>query len=184
MNQVRYRALELLWRQQAVPREAAQIRSTWDGLSSDDIRASPRLLGSLFAMISSLVLLVSVIQYVCLRLYLSYHCSASFCSHATLSTEFFSRHCREYQQFTQGTRSLGSGRFLHHYEHRVACLSLEIVGCHLRQCHVGWSRHDGDLLHVDTLILPQTWMHVFRDGSLAEGTLMGLLLLGWATGLQ
>ena len=40
------------------------------------------------------------------------------------------------------------------------------------------------LLHFDMLILPQTWMNVFCDGSLAKGTLMGLLLLGWAAGLH
>jgi hypothetical protein len=36
LNEVRYRALELLWRQQLIPREVAQIRSTSDRVIRDN----------------------------------------------------------------------------------------------------------------------------------------------------
>jgi hypothetical protein len=36
LNDVRYRALELLWRQQLIPREVAQIRSTSDRVIRDN----------------------------------------------------------------------------------------------------------------------------------------------------
>jgi Proteolysis_6 C-terminal len=36
LNEARYRSLELLWRQQCIPREVAQIRSTSDRVIRDN----------------------------------------------------------------------------------------------------------------------------------------------------
>ena len=143
----------------------SSILRDWNGnqvedslrLSSDDIRASPRLLGYLFSMIASAVMLVSVLQF--------YRREEDFddAYHAQDNAD------PEREYFVTST-----GVVLRWKLWGAVYMSSFGAGINLFIL----------LVHFDTMCFPHTWLSFFRDGSLAERNLQLFLILLWAAGVH
>jgi len=123
-------------------------------LSTDDIRASPRLLGYLFAMIASAVMLVSVVQF--------YRETPVEVSRTTATFD-----SRQYFQTVRGVVLVWK---------LWGAVSIAAAGCLVNLLTI--------LVHFDLFFFPKTWIRIFRDGSLAERNYIIGLIVFWIAGLH
>lgn len=145
-------------------------------LSTTDIRASPRLVGYLFALVASTVMLVSV---------------AKFYQTRNVVGGVNSNHHYNVGNNTNTRTPTTAQEQVHHIHPRVflsgfdqtvyrwkfwgsVIVAATGVGVNLLIM----------LVHFDTIFFPRLWFHIFRDGSRGEGTLLIMLLVFWAAGLH
>lgn len=125
-------------------------------LTSDDIRASPRFAGYVFSMIAAAVLLVSAVQ---------------FYRQDTLVDEEI-----VLPEVDNDTFFVTTGSALVYRWKLWGAIYAGSIGVALSLLIL--------LAHFDTCCLPQLWMHVFRDGSIIERSIILFLLAFWATTLH
>ena len=117
-------------------------------MATDDIRASPRLLGYLFSMIAGAVMLTSVVE---------------FYRERNLNSEIDSEELNEFYVYAGGVvyrwKLWGA----------IYCSTAGVVLSFLTA-----------LVHFDTIVAPNLWVSLFRDGSLAERNWIFFLILFWA----
>lgn len=134
------------------------VGRTDHGLSSTDIRASPRLIGYLYQLLASTVMLITVIKF-----------DQNSQNETVFSLDvesILASDVRIYQSIKGpiyywkliGSAIVGA---------TGAALSLLIV-----------------LAHIDTIFLPRVWYAVFRDSSKYEQNLLRVLLLYWMASLH
>lgn len=132
-------------------------------LSSEDIRASPRLLGYCFQLLASLVMLISV-------------------------SSLFGKRNSETDNATEIWDIFNSSRVdskkLYYSNESRAVFAWKLIGCFVVS-GVGTLVSLGIILvHFDTLFFPSYWMPIFRDGSQTEQLLLISLAVFWAIGLH
>ncbi|GKY94329.1 hypothetical protein MPSEU_000398700 [Mayamaea pseudoterrestris] len=125
-------------------------------LSSNDIRASPRLLGYLFCSIAAAVMFVSIVQF--------YRKQESLDIYDTMINPK-----NKYVLIQSSTD------FIYRYK-LVGALFLSAVGCVLTLLTV--------LVHFDTMVFPKVWNCIFRDGSRWEGGWIVFLVFYWAVNIH
>lgn len=128
------------------------------GLSSTDIRASPRLIGYLYQLLASTVLLITVVKF--------YNSSQN---ETVLTIEFE-------KILSPDFRIINTIEGPVYFWKLVGCAIAGASGATLSLLIV--------LAHVDTLVLPRVWYTVFRDGSKYEQNLLRLILLFWVVSLH
>jgi hypothetical protein len=139
------------------PEEAeAKLKSE---LSKTDIRASPRLVGYVFQLLASSVMLVSVIQFY----------------RAQENNDFVTL-------FHNGDEGRCDRRIYASVNGPVYCWKL--IGCVGVGCFGAAIYLFVLLVHFDTVCLPKLWFLVFRDGSKWEKYLLRLMILFWLAGLH
>jgi hypothetical protein len=125
------------------------------GLSTTDIRASPRLLGYLFQLLASTVMLITVIQ--------------------------FYRQQENNDFVTLFNNSDGENRIYNsingpvYYWKFIGCVAVGSAGAGISLFVL--------LVHFDTICLPRVWVQCFRDGSQIEHVFLLFLVLFWAVSL-
>ena len=135
------------------PESSEDIRR--DGLSKTDIRASPRLLGYLFQLLASTVMLITVIQFY----------------REKPTANFFS----DVGGGTVDKRIYASKNGPVFYWKLIGCVAVGAAGAGMSLVCI--------LIHFDTIFLPRLWFAIFRDGSKWEEVLLIWLLLFWVGGL-
>jgi hypothetical protein len=140
-------------------------------LSTTDIRASPRLVGYLFALVASTVMLVSVVKF-----YQTRNVGGVASNHHVVTTS------SKQQQQQPAVEVIHPRAFLSGFDQTVyrwkfwGAVSVASAGVGL---NLGIM-----LVHFDTIFFPRLWFNIFRDGSRGEGTLLICLLVFWAAGLH
>lgn len=129
------------------------------GLSTTDIRASPRLLGYVFQLLASSVMLITVVQFY------RQHENNDF---VTLITN------RDGEKW-EDRRIFASVNGPVYYWKLIGCMAAGSLGAGISLLVL--------LLHFDTICLPRVWFRFFRDGSQIEHALLLLMVLFWAVGL-
>jgi hypothetical protein len=139
-------------------RDSFNIRA----LSSEDIRASPRLLGYCFQLLASIVMLISVSTF--------YQGEADS---ESSSPEIWS--------LVNSTR-VGNDVFLSPDGRYVRIWKL--IGCFIVST-LGTTVTLGIIIvHFDTIFCPSFWLRTFRDGSKHEQSLLILLAVFWGIGIH
>jgi hypothetical protein len=149
----------------AIPQNAQESKKE-KGLSMTDIRASPRLVGYLFQLLASTVMLISVIQF--------YRDGEQ----ANIQNINFVNFLFESDDdvLSDGSRQFyNSVNGLVYYWKLVGSVIVGSLGALISLLIL--------LMHFDTVCLPRVWFMVFRDGSRIELCLLSLMLLFWGAGL-
>eukprot|EP00980_Cylindrotheca_fusiformis_P031384 scaffold26283_cov108-Cylindrotheca_fusiformis.AAC.3 len=128
------------------------------GLSSTDIRASPRLLGYLYQLLASTVLLITVVKF--------YQNSQG--------ESIFSRDVEN--NLKAKTRIYQSIKGPVYYWKLIGSAIVGAAGAGISLLIV--------LAHVDTIFLPRLWYTIFRDSSRYEQNLIRLLVIFWMCSLH
>jgi hypothetical protein len=128
------------------------------GLSTTDIRASPRLLGYVFQLLASSVMLITVIQF---------YRQQENNDFVTLFTN------SDGEKWDRRIYTSVNGPV--YYWKFIGCMATGSLGSGISLLVV--------LLHFDTICLPRVWVRFFRDGSQIEHAFLLFLLLFWAVGL-
>jgi hypothetical protein len=140
-------------------RDSFNIRA----LSSEDIRASPRLLGYCFQLLASIVMLISVSTF--------YQGEAD---RETSSPEIWS--------LFNSTRTEGNAVFLSPDGRYVR--TWKLIGCFIVST-LGTTVTLGIIIvHFDTIFCPSFWLRTFRDGSKHEQWLLISLAVFWGIGIH
>lgn len=140
---------------QKVPEANEQKETT---LSSADIRASPRLIGYLYQLLASTILLITVVKF--------YYNSQN---ETVLNIEFENIFAPEFRII----KTVNGPVYF-----------WKLVGCAIAgACGAGISLLIV-LAHVDTIIFPRLWYAIFRDGSKYEQNLLRLILIFWIVSLH
>ena len=140
-------------------RQKEERKATTRGLSTSDIRASPRLIGYVYQLLASSVLLISVVK--------------------------FYRNSEAEKLFNVNTQPLKE-KFAAEVYYSVAgpVYMWKLIGCAV----VGAAGAAVTLIitmaHFDTVCLPRLWVAIFRDGSRWEQNILRLMVLFWACGLH
>lgn len=129
------------------------------GLSTSDIRASPRLIGYIYQLLASVILLISVVTF---------YRRNEETRLLDIDTEMLRENLRREIYYSVagpvyfwkliGSAVVGS---------TGVALSLIM-----------------SLAHFDTICFPKFWLRIFRDGSKWEKLIMRFMLLFWAVGLH
>ncbi|CAB9504165.1 expressed unknown protein [Seminavis robusta] len=151
--------------------EAAEKRRLQLHLSNEDIRASSRLLGYLFAFIASTVMLTSVVQFYLGEEKTFQQARANQLETAPIELQFAYNEtqwpAREYFRTINGPVYLWK---------LWACIGTATAGVLMFLVIL--------LMHFDTICFPKTWFQFFRDGSLAERNLLIAMVVFWCVGLH
>ena len=134
--------------------------ATSDGISSTDIRASPRLLGYLYTMIASAVMLASVAQYFRNNKDLGIFRRLQVANNTTTTDNT--------QDGPDVVNFLGND-----------VLRWKLTGALIVSIAGVSSSFLLFMAHFDTILFPQLWRTVFRDGSKIERNILLLNLLFW-----
>eukprot|EP00536_Pseudo-nitzschia_multiseries_P006088 jgi/Psemu1/14418/gm1.14418_g len=127
-------------------------------LSSEDIRASPRLLGYCFQLLASIVMLISV-------------------------STFLGDDDEEDMWDLFNATNIVSKKLYYRNESR-AVFAWKLFGCFVVS-GLGTIVTLGIILvHFDTIFFPTYWLKIFRDGSKNEQVLLILLAIFWGVGLH
>jgi hypothetical protein len=129
------------------------------GLSTTDIRASPRLVGYFYQLLASTVLLITVVKF--------YRNSAEDATVFSIDSGLMHVSDRNIFESINGPV---------YYYKLVGCAVIGSVGAGVCSFIV--------LAHFDTVCFPRLWVTFFRDGSKWEQNLLRLMLLFWAAGLH
>jgi hypothetical protein len=128
-------------------------------LSREDIRSSPRLLGYVFQLLASAVMLISVLKF------------------------YFNDEKQTTPTVVDLWQGLGDDQQFFNTVHGVVftwkligCVSVATLGTAVNLLVV--------LVHFDTLLLPNFWLAFFRDGSRYEMYLEILMLVFWIVGIH
>mmetsp|Transcript_22570 Transcript_22570/g.55923 ORF Transcript_22570/g.55923 Transcript_22570/m.55923 type:complete len:328 (+) Transcript_22570:76-1059(+) len=130
-------------------------------LSSEDIRASPRLLGYCIQFLASIVMLISVSQF--------------------LSGEERENYAEIWNVFNG---MIGDSKELYYSNESRAVFAWKLFGCFAVSGLGTIVTLAIILVHFDTICFPSFWLRAFRDGSKHEHTLLILLGIFWAIGLH
>lgn len=129
------------------------------GLSTTDIRASPRLIGYVYQLLASAVLLISVVEF-----YRQ--------SEREKLIEIDPQILKE--NFTQKIYPSVAGPL--YYWKLIGCAVVGSLGAAMTLIIT--------LAHFDTVCFPRFWITVFRDGSSWEQNIMRFMILFWACSLH
>lgn len=129
------------------------------GISTSDIRASPRLIGYVYQLLASTVLLISVVKF-----YRNSEAEKLFEIDAQMLRENFAA---EIYNSVLGPVYLWK---------LIACAVVGSVGATLTLIIT--------VAHFDTVCLPRFWIAIFRDGSRWEQNILRFMVLFWAAGLH
>eukprot|EP00980_Cylindrotheca_fusiformis_P009176 scaffold1996_cov127-Cylindrotheca_fusiformis.AAC.13 len=128
------------------------------GLSSTDIRASPRLLGYLYQLLASTVLLITVIK--------------------------FDQNSQGESIFSKDVESILAAEVRIYQSIKGPVYYWKLIGSAI----VGATGAGISLLivlaHIDTIFLPRLWYTIFRDSSRYEQNLIRLLLVFWMASIH
>jgi hypothetical protein len=128
------------------------------GLSTTDIRASPRLLGYLFQLLASSVMLITVIQF-----------------YRQQENNDFVTLFNDSGGEKWDNRIYTSVNGPVYYWKFIGCVAAGSLGAGISLCVL--------LVHFDTIFLPRVWVRCFRDGSQIEHAFLLFLVLFWTVGL-
>lgn len=129
-------------------------------LSSEDIRASPRLLGYCFQLLASIVMLISV-------------------------STFLSEEERENTEIWDiFNRMIGDSKGLYYSYESRAVFAWKLFGCFAVSGLGTIITLAIILVHFDTICFPSYWLRTFRDGSNYEQVLLISLGIFWAFALH
>jgi len=146
-------------------RESGNFRA----LSSEDIRASPRLLGYCFQLLASIVMLISVSTFY-----------SDEADSETASPEIWSL-------FKNRTRTEGNDLFNDLFlstDGRGPVRTWKLIGSFIVSA-LGMIVTFGIIvIHFDTILCPSFWLCNFRDGSKHEQLLLIILAIFWMIGLH
>ena len=133
-------------------------------LSSEDIRASPRLLGYCFQLLASLVMLISV---------------------SAFYGEDKGENSTEIWDMFTSNRTRGESKELFYFndETRVV-FGWKLIGCFVVSGFGTIVTLGIILVHFDTIFFPSFWRRNFQDGSRHEQVLLLLLVIFWGLGLH
>ena len=152
-------------------RKVVQLKSTlirdkklsgnFRALSSEDIRASPRLLGYCFQLLASIVMLISVSTFLGEDEGENYTKIWNIFNRARVdSKELF---------YSNESRAVFAWKLF-------GCFAVSGLGTIISLAII--------LVHFDTIFFPSYWHHIFRDGSKHEQILLITLGLFWGFGLH
>lgn len=141
-------------------RETKAEKDAKQGLSTSDIRASTRLIGYIYQLLASAVLLISVVKF--------YRNSEA---DKLLKFEFDQI---PKEDFTAEIYYSVAGPV--YVWKLIGCAAVGSVGAALSLIIT--------LAHFDTVCLPRLWVAIFRDGSRWEQNLLRFMILFWAVGLH
>lgn len=132
-----------------------QEKETKRGLSTTDIRASPRLIGYIYQLLASTVLLISVVKF---------YRNSEAEKLVDIDTEDFAKEI--YYSLT-GPVYLWK---------LIGCAVVGTVGAAVTLFI--------SVAHFDTVCFPQFWVAIFRDGSRWEQNILRFMIVFWAVGLH
>jgi len=130
-------------------------------LSSEDIRASPRLVGYSFQLLASIVMLISV---------------------STFLGEDDGENSYEMWDLFNAT-NVASNKLYYSNEGR-AVFAWKLFGCFVVSGFGTIVTLGIILVHFDTIFFPTYWLRNYRDGSKSEQVLLILLAIFWGIGLH
>lgn len=130
-------------------------------LSSEDIRASPRLLGYCIQFLASIVMLISVSTF--------------------LSEEERENYAEIWNVFN---RMIGDRKELYYSNESRAVFAWKLFGCFAVSGFGTIVTLAIILVHFDTVCIPSFWLRTFRDGSKSEHVLLIALVIFWVFALH
>lgn len=128
-------------------------------LSRTDIRASPRLIGYIYQLLASAVLLISVVKF-----YRQSETDGSIEINTDMLKENFQQRIYD---------SVGGPVY---FWKLIGCAVVGSIGAAMTLIIT--------VAHFDTFCFPQCWIMVFRDGSTWEQNILRFMMLFWACGLH
>jgi hypothetical protein len=156
---VKFRSTMTILRAPPLEEEKAEDKR---GLSTTDIRASPRLVGYVYQLLASLIMLITVVQF--------YKNSQDDADETVFKVNIDSL------RTTDNWRIFESVNGPVYFWKLVGCAIAGSVGAVINLFVV--------MAHFDTVCLPRLWNAVFRDGSKYEQNFLRLLLIFWVGALH
>jgi hypothetical protein len=140
-------------------RDIEEDKDKHRGLSTSDIRASPRLVGYVYQLLASAVLLISVVKF---------YRNSEADRLININTDFVK------ENFNAEIYYSVAGPV--YVWKLIGCAAVGSVGAAVSLIIT--------VAHFDTVCVPRFWVAVFRDGSRWEQNILRFMILFWAVGLH
>jgi hypothetical protein len=140
-------------------RDIQDDKDTHRGLSTSDIRASPRLVGYIYQLLASTVLLISVVKF-----------------YRNSEADKLLNIDREILRVNFAAEIYYSVAGPVYFWKLIGCAAVGSLGAALSLVIT--------VAHFDTVCVPRFWVTIFRDGSRWEQNILRFMILFWAAGLH